>query len=122
MEAKLLLDYFAQGQVKNITGESGKNISNVDRDIAARLVGNINKLFATEEEIQGNLERTLETFLASYNKANRDFGRAQRRFTDLGLEAPYSRNTVGSQDVGSDTEFIGAKESEEIARNIKAGK
>ena len=79
-------------------------------------------MFATEEEIQGNLERTLQTFLASYNKANRDFGRAQRRFTDLGLEAPYSRNIVGSQDVGSDTEFIGAKESEEIARNIKAGK
>jgi hypothetical protein len=122
MEAKLLLDYFAQGQVKNITGESGRTISNVDREIAARLVGNINKLFATEEEIQGNLERTLQTFLASYNKANRDFGRAQRRFTDLGLEAPYSRNIVDSQDVGSDTEFIGAKESEEIARNIKAGK
>ena len=122
IRAKLLLDYFAQGQVKNITGESGRTISNVDRDIAARLVGNINKLFATEEEIQGNLERTLQTFLASYNKANRDFGRAQRRFTDLGLEAPYSRNIVGSQDVGSDTEFIGAKESEEIARNIKAGK
>ncbi len=122
MQAKLLLDYFAQGQVKNITGESGRTISNVDREIASRLVGNINDLFATEEEIQGNLERTLETFLAAYKQANRDFGRSQSRFTDLGLEAPYSRNLAESNVEGTTgLEFIKKEESQKRLEKYKTG-
>jgi hypothetical protein len=122
MKAKLLLRYFAQGQVKNITGESGRTISNVDRQIAQQLVGDIDNIFATEKEIKDNLERTLDTFLASYRQANRDFGRARSRFTDLGLEAPYSRNIAGPDVEGTTaTDFITKEESQKRLDAIKTG-
>ena len=122
MKAKLLLRYFAQGQVKNITGESGRTISNVDRQIAQQLVGDIDNIFATEKEIKGNLERTLDTFLASYRQANRDFGRARSRFTDLGLEAPYSRNIADPDVEGTNaTDFITKEESQKRLDAIKTG-
>ncbi len=122
MKAKLLLRYFAQGQVKNITGESGRTISNVDRQIAQQLVGDIDDIFATEKEIKGNLERTLDTFLASYRQADRDFGRARSRFTDLGLEAPYSRNLAESNVEGTTgLEFIKKEESQKRLEKYKTG-
>ena len=118
MKAKLLLEYFAQGQVKNITGESGRTISNVDRQIAQRLVGNITDIFATEGEVRGNLERTLDTFMASYDQANREYNRTKKRFDDVGVVAPYERNIVG-RDIDSQREVVGADEAEEILASAR---
>jgi len=118
MKAKLLLEYFAQGQVKNITGESGRTISNVDRQIAQKLVGNIKDIFATEGEVRGNLERTLDTFMASYDQANREYNRTKKPFEDVGVVAPYERNIVG-RDIDSQREVVGADEAEEILASAR---
>lgn len=118
MKAKLLLEYFAQGQVKNITGESGRTISNVDRQIAQKLVGNITDIFATEAEVKGNLERTLDTFMAAYDQANREYSRTKQPFEDVGVVAPYERNIVG-RDIDTQREVVGADEAEEILASAR---
>jgi hypothetical protein len=53
--AIVLLEQIANGNIKTITGESGRTISNVDRQIAQKLIGDLKNPLTREDEILGNL-------------------------------------------------------------------
>ena len=54
---QIILDVTAQRSVRDILGESGKTISNLDRDIVAKIFGSVN-VFTSPAEIQKKLENS----------------------------------------------------------------
>ena len=54
---EIILEVTAQRSVRNILGESGKTISNLDRDIVAKIFGSVN-IFTSKAEIQKKLENS----------------------------------------------------------------
>ena len=52
---QLILDVTAQRSVRSILGESGKTISNLDRQIVAKIFGSVN-VFTSRAEIKKKLD------------------------------------------------------------------
>ena len=72
-KAKGLLAFVAKADVKELLGESGRTISNIDREIAAELVGAINFATGKEDVLEqldksiGKYERVYKTNMGKYN-------------------------------------------------------
>lgn len=66
-KAKALLKYVAKSDVKELLGESGRTISNIDRQIAEELVGVIN-LTSGEADILEAIDKALSKYEMSYKK------------------------------------------------------
>jgi len=72
-QAKALLAFVAKSDVKELLGESGRTISNIDREIAAELVGAINLTTGREDVLEqldksiGKYERVYKTNMGKYN-------------------------------------------------------
>ena len=61
--AQIALDILTNRNIKEILGESGRTISNIDRDIAQRIVGNLNlaqmqSVEEIRERLQDNIKRS----------------------------------------------------------------
>ena len=72
-KARGLLAFVAKADVKELLGESGRTISNIDREIAAELVGAINLTTGREDVLEqldksiGKYERVYKTNMGKYN-------------------------------------------------------
>ena len=66
-KAKALLKYVAKSDVKELLGESGRTISNIDRQIAEELVGVIN-LSSGEADILEAIDKAISKYEMSYKK------------------------------------------------------
>ena len=64
---QLILDVTAQRSVRDILGESGKTISNLDRDIVAKIFGSVN-VFTTPAELRKKLENSRANIIESMRK------------------------------------------------------
>ena len=64
---QLILDVTAQRSVRDILGESGKTISNLDRDIVAKIFGSVN-VFTTPAELKKKLENSRKNIIESMRK------------------------------------------------------
>jgi len=70
--AQIALDILANRNIKEILGESGRTISNIDRDIANRIIGNLNiqKMQSIPELIQ-RLSDNMKSIVEKKNDAQR---------------------------------------------------
>ena len=59
---QLILDVTAQRSVRNILGESGKTISNLDREIVAKIFGSVG-IFTSPAEIKKKLETSRKNII-----------------------------------------------------------
>ena len=66
-KARGLLAFVAKADVKELLGESGRTISNIDREIAAELVGAIN-LKTGKEDVLEQLEKSIGKYERVYKK------------------------------------------------------
>jgi hypothetical protein len=66
-KAKGLLAFVAKADVKELLGESGRTISNIDREIAAELVGAIN-LTTGKEDVLEQLDKSIGKYERVYKK------------------------------------------------------
>ena len=64
---QLILDVTAQRSVRDILGESGKTISNLDRDIVAKIFGSVN-IFTSPAELRKKLENSRSNIIESMRK------------------------------------------------------
>ena len=117
------LDVLTQQSVRDVLGESGKTISNLDREIVAQIFGNLT-VFTTEADIMRRLTRTrtqiIETMEADKSRLTRDLSyfprtgtvspivTSRRDLIDriLGIDLPglkepgsYSATGAGSQSI-----------------------
>ena len=71
--AQIALDILTNANIKEILGESGRTISNIDRDIATRIAGNLNmKSLQTVAELKTRLQENLKNITAKKSEAQRN--------------------------------------------------
>jgi hypothetical protein len=114
--AIVLLEQIANGNIKTITGESGKTISNVDRQIAQKLIGDLKNPLTREDEILGNLRSQKVNVAQRRNAAFNKYKVLAEFFEEQGMRVP-----VGIQ--GYDTSSIfGQKGSKVITLDMDGNK
>jgi hypothetical protein len=114
--AIVLLEQIANGNIKTITGESGRTISNVDRQIAQKLIGDLKNPFTREDEILGNLRSQQINVAQRRNSAFSKYRVLAEFFQEQGLPVP-----VGIQ--GYDTSSIfGQKGSKVVTLDMNGNK
>jgi len=67
VKTQIILDVTAQRSVRQILGESGKTISNLDRDIVARIFGNVN-IWTSPAELSKLLTNSRDNIVESMRK------------------------------------------------------
>jgi hypothetical protein len=67
VKTQVILDVTAQRSVRQILGESGKTISNLDRDIVARIFGNVN-IWTSPAELSKLLTNSRDNIVESMRK------------------------------------------------------
>ena len=71
--AQIALDILTNANIKEILGESGRTISNIDRDIATRIAGNLNmKSIQSVAELKIRLQENLKNITAKKSEAQRN--------------------------------------------------
>ena len=71
--AQIALDILANRNIKEILGESGRTISNIDRDIANRIIGNLTmKKIQSVAELKDRLEDNMKSIVEKRNEAQRN--------------------------------------------------
>ena len=71
--AQIALDILTNRNIKEILGESGRTISNIDRDIAKRIVGDLSMTkIQSVAELKQRLEDNLQSILAKKSEAQRN--------------------------------------------------
>jgi hypothetical protein len=71
--AQIALDILANRNIKEILGESGRTISNIDRDIANRIIGNLTmKKIQTVAELKTRMEDNIKSIVEKRNEAQRN--------------------------------------------------
>ena len=86
--AIVVLEQIANGNIKTITGESGRTISNVDRQIAQRLVGDLKNPLTRETEVREKIETQINTVNQRTSKALNEYRATSLYFTENGLPVP----------------------------------
>ena len=88
--AQIALDILANRNIKEILGESGRTISNIDRDIANRIIGNL-KIgnIQSVAELKKRLNDNIKSIVQKRNEAQRNI-RSSVQFL-----APYDPNILG---------------------------
>jgi hypothetical protein len=70
--AQIALDILANRNIKEILGESGRTISNIDRDIANRIIGNLSMTkIQSIPELKQRLEDNMKSIVEKKNDAQR---------------------------------------------------
>ena len=71
--AQIALDILTNRNIKEILGESGRTISNIDRDIASRIVGNLTmKKIQSVAELKQRLNDNKKSIIQKRNEAQRN--------------------------------------------------
>ena len=71
--AQIALDILTNRNIKEILGESGRTISNIDRDIASRIVGNLTmKKIQSVAELKQRLDDNKKSIIQKRNEAQRN--------------------------------------------------
>ena len=88
--AQIALDILANRNIKEILGESGRTISNIDRDIANRIIGNLSmRKIQSVAELKNRLGDNIKSIIQKRNEAQRNI-RSSVQFL-----APYNPNILG---------------------------
>ena len=86
--AQIALDILTNRNIKEILGESGRTISNIDRDIAQRIVGNLNlSTIQSVEEVRNRLEDNIKSIVQKKNEAKRNIIASVDFLSPYGSEA-----------------------------------
>jgi len=88
-----ILEQIANGQIKTITGESGRTISNNDRLIAKELVGNLKNPLVSVEDVMARISLQLTTVAQRKKKAKDQYDAYATFFTENGLQIPIQLTT-----------------------------
>ena len=90
--AQIALDILTNANIKEILGESGRTISNIDRDIANRIAGNLNmKSIQSIGELKTRLQNNLLNITEKKNAAQRNI-KASVRFL-----YPYDKSAIDDE-------------------------
>jgi len=88
-----ILEQISNGQIKTITGESGRTISNNDRKIARELVGNLRNPLVSEEDVLARISLQLTTVAQRKKKAKNQYDAYAAFFSENGLQIPIQLTT-----------------------------
>ena len=88
--AVIVLEQIANGNIKTITGESGRTISNVDRQIAQRLVGDLKDPRTRETAVREKIETQIKSVEQRSAKALNEYQATTLYFTQNGLQVPLA--------------------------------
>jgi len=90
--AQIALDILTNANIKEILGESGRTISNIDRDIAERIAGSLNmKTIQSIGELKTKLQNNLLNITEKKNAAQRNI-KASVRFL-----YPYDKSAIDDE-------------------------
>lgn len=93
--AQIALDILTNRNIKEILGESGRTISNIDRDIAQRIVGNLNLAqMQSVEEIRERLQDNIKSIVQKKNEAQRNIKASVIFLAPYGNEAPLDKEII----------------------------
>ena len=93
--AIVILEQIANGNIKTITGESGRTISNVDREIAEKLVGSLKNPLTRETEVLERIEAQIRSINQRTNTARNKYDAISLYFTENGLKVPLQPRSFG---------------------------
>jgi len=88
--AIVVLEQIANGNIKTITGESGRTISNVDRQIAEKLVGSLKNPATSETEVLDRINTQINSVKQRTSKALNNYKATSLYFTQNGLNVPLT--------------------------------
>ena len=88
--AIVVLEQIANGNIKTITGESGRTISNVDRQIAEKLVGSLKNPATSETEVLDRIDTQINSVKQRTSKALNNYKATSLYFTQNGLNVPLT--------------------------------
>ena len=92
--AQIALDILTNANIKEILGESGRTISNIDREIATRIAGDLNmKSLQSVAELKFRLNNNVSNILEKKNEAQRNI-KARVKFL-----APYKDQAVFDDEI-----------------------
>jgi len=94
--AKNLINDIINGNIKELTGESGRTISNLDRQVAANLVGAIDWK-ADEANVMNKLELALERSSRKRQSSYRNYLAAKVPFENAGYAIPSQFDILSTQ-------------------------
>ena len=83
----LILDITAQRSVRNILGESGKTISNLDREIVARIFGNVN-IWTSPAELKKILGQSRSNIIEGMRSTQNQIISRANAFKQVGYKSP----------------------------------
>ena len=84
-KARIALTELTNRNIKEILGESGRTISNIDRDIASRIVGTLDLTkISSVAALKKTLRNNIESITEKRNKAQRDIKSSVIFFADIG--------------------------------------
>jgi len=86
--AKALLSFVSKADVKELLGESGRTISNIDRSIAEELVGKI-AVITGKEDLIAQLEKSIAKYEDSYAKNLRNYESRIKQYQKFDLTPPF---------------------------------
>ena len=90
--AKNILEDIKNGEIKAILGESGRTISNLDRQIAGNLIGEIN-FKADKETVLDKIKLARRRANDRFTNAQSNYDAALQPYTRFGVKAPFRIGT-----------------------------
>ena len=93
--AIVILEQISNGNIKTITGESGRTISDVDRKIAEKLVGSLKNPLTRETEVLERIEAQITSITQRTNTARNKYSAISLYFTENGLKVPLQPRIFG---------------------------
>ena len=90
--AKNILEDIKNGEIKAILGESGRTISNLDRQIAGNLIGEINWK-ADKENVLDKISKARRRARDRFTNAESNYQAALQPYARFGVQAPFSIGT-----------------------------
>lgn len=87
VRTQLILDITAQRSVRNILGESGKTISNLDREIVARIFGNVN-IWTSPAELKKILGQSRSNIIEGMRSTQNQIISRANAFKQVGYKSP----------------------------------
>lgn len=103
--AKNILEDIKNGEIKAILGESGRTISNLDRQIAGNLIGEIN-FKADKETVLDKIKLARRRANDRFTNAQSNYDAALQPYTRFGVKAPFRIGTPMVQSVDESGERI----------------
>lgn len=103
--AKNILEDIKNGEIKAILGESGRTISNLDRQIAGNLIGEINWK-ADQENVLDKISKARRRARDRFTNAESNYQAALQPYARFGVQAPFKIGTPMVKSVDESGERI----------------